>query len=322
VCKRFWVVLVLGFVAVYILNLALIKFSYKDINSLKDTDSKFVEVCGINIHYKEFGLGNTAILLIHGFGASTFSFREIFAPLSKNYKVIALDLPGFGLTERVLKSSCKFDPYSRIGQVEVVKNFVETLKLGKVFLVGHSMGGVVATILTIEYPDLVQGIVLEDPAIYDTGGSPSFLKVILRSPVGKFLFPLFTYPMVLSLQGLIKKAYFNSLLVTNVVLGGYKKSLKVKNWDYGLYRILTAKNQMDFIDKLSQINIPTLVITGKNDQVVKPENSEKLAATIKNVHLVEIENCGHIPHEETPESFVDAVYRFILQVESSSLGVQ
>jgi len=309
--KKVFIVLSIFIIIAYLASFLAIKLSYESIESLEDPDSKFVEVCGINVHFKESGQGEKTILLIHGFGASIFSFRYVFAALSKHFKVVALDLPGFGLTERVSKSSCEFDPYSRMGQVEIVEKFIETLDLKSVYVVGHSMGGTVATILSIQQPQLIKGLILEDSAIYEGGGSPKIITAILKNPIGRVLFPLFAYPMVLSLQRIIKIAYFNQTKVTEDIIKGYKKSLRVKNWDYGLYRIITAQNQSDFIDRIPEINIPVLIITGKEDKIVKPENSEKLASIIAKARLMEVSECGHIPHEEAPEVFIDAVIRFI-----------
>lgn len=315
--RKIFLAIVIFLVVVYLVNLVLIKSSYMDIESLRDGDSKFVSVCGINIHYKIYGNGVTTLLLIHGFGASTYSFNEVSEMFSKNYRVIALDLPGFGLTERVSNSTCNVDPYSREGQVEIVKSFIDTLKLENVYLIGHSMGGTVATIFAIKYPNLIKGLILEDPAIFEQGGSPKVIVYLLKNPVGRIFFTMIAYPMVLSLQSLIKKAFYDKSKVTPEKINEYKKSLRVKNWDYGLYRIVIADNQVDFVDRIPQIKLRILIINGENDTIVKPEDSEKLSSMITNSKFVLIEDCGHIPHEEKPEVFVHAVRDFI---EKSSIS--
>ncbi len=315
--KKIFFGIVIFLIVVYLANFILIKASYKDIESLKDDDSKFVSVCGIDIHYKTYGNGVTTLLLIHGFGASTYSFNEVSEMFSKNYKVIALDLPGFGLTERVSNSTCNIDPYSREGQVEIVKSFIDTIKLENVYLVGHSMGGTVSTIFAMKYPNLIKGVILEDPAIFEQGGSPKIIVYVLKNPIGRIFFTMITYPMVLSLQSLINKAFYDKSKVTLEKIKEYKKSLRVKNWDYGLYRIVSANNQVDFINRISEIKLRVLIINGENDTIVKPEDSEKLSDMITNSKFVSIDECGHIPHEEKPEVFVHAVRSFI---EKSSIS--
>lgn len=304
-----WILVFLLFV--YITSTIAVKISYRSIESLKDADSRFVSVCGINVHYKVYGNKPLTLLMIHGFGASVYSFEGVAGELSRDFTVVALDLPGFGLTERVSKNSCSFDPYSRKGQVEVVKNFIECLDLKEVYVLGHSMGGTVAALLAINYPQMVKGLILEDAAIFEQSGSPSALRYILGNPVGRYIFTALAYPVTLSLQGLVDRAFHNKSLVTPERIAGYKKSLRVKNWDYGLYRILIADNSASIIDNLGKIKIPTLVITGENDAIVKEENSQKLSSMISDARYVVISECGHIPHEEKPEAFIHAVRIFI-----------
>ncbi|BAL80371.1 alpha/beta fold hydrolase [Caldisericum exile] len=110
-------------------------------------NSKFVDVFNIKIHYKDIGFGKNIFLLIHGFGAGTFSFDPIFENLSRFGRVVALDLPGFGLSKRPPKNLNGINPYSRYGQVEVLKAFIEKLDLKDIVLIGHSMGGSLLKIL-------------------------------------------------------------------------------------------------------------------------------------------------------------------------------
>jgi len=308
-----WIIvgIIVIFTLLYIYDVISIRLSYKTIQELADSDSKFINVSEINIHYKTYGNGDRVFLLIHGFSMSTFSFRYIVEPLSKLGKVVVFDLPGFGLSDRPQRNKFTVNPYSREGQVEITKQLIEVLNLGKVILVGHSMGGTIVTILTIRYPEMVDRLVLEDAAIFETGGTPRPLRIFFESPMGKFLFPLLVKTMVKSLESVIYKAFYDPSKVTADVLEGYKKFLEVTNWDKGLYEILIADNNIDFLDKLSEINIPVLVVTGKNDIIVPEANSQKLNSILKNSRLVIVDSCGHIPHEEKPDVFVDAVRNFV-----------
>ena len=81
------------------------------VEQLVDTDSKFVEVNGVNVHYKTWGEGEPTFILLHGFGASVFSWREVVEPLAQFGTVIAYDRPAFGLTERLLQWEGE-SPYS------------------------------------------------------------------------------------------------------------------------------------------------------------------------------------------------------------------
>jgi pimeloyl-ACP methyl ester carboxylesterase len=278
---------------------------------LSDPDSKFINVLCIDIHYKEFGSGENTFLLVHGFGAGVFSFNSVSKELAKYERVVALDLPGFGLSERPKNFTLNgIDSYSRIGQVEVLRTFVGELKLSNIILVGHSMGGGVAALFTEKYPNLVRALILEDPSI-SSNGLPKGISAFLKSPVGKFLFPLLLKPITSSLEGVIDKAYFDKLKITPQMKENYLKTLKVKDWDKGLYYLSIADNTFDGEEGLSKISIPTLVITGANDEIVSPTLSKKVSGLIPKSQFAVIENCGHIPHEEKPLEFVEKVLNFL-----------
>ncbi|MGB9750206.1 MAG: alpha/beta fold hydrolase [Caldisericia bacterium] len=309
--KYFLIILILLIVIYYFYSVISIKASYKEIDTLKDSDSKFIKIENFNLHYKEYGDKERVILLIHGFAANTFSFREIVKPLSNYGRVIAIDIPGFGLTERPKKSSLNFNPYSRDGQVEVIKMFLDKLNIKKVIILGHSMGGAISTYFTIKYPEYVEKLIIEDGAIYEEGGPPSFISSFLRSSVGKLLWPILVKPFVGQISKLLDIAYYNKSIINDEFIKGYKKVLNVKDWDKGLYEISVANNRINIIDRLKEIKLPTLIIWGEFDKVIPLESGLKLNNDIENSSLIIIKECGHVPHEEKVDEFLENVINFI-----------
>ncbi|MCX8094989.1 MAG: alpha/beta hydrolase [Caldisericia bacterium] len=310
VIKIIFILLIIFFISYYLYSYITIKLSYKDIDILKDTDSKFIRIDNFNLHYKEYGNGDKTILLIHGFAASTFSFREIYTPLSKDYKVYAIDLPGFGLTERVSSKNLTFNPYSRSGQVEVVKRFLDKIGIKKVIILGHSMGGAVASYFTIKYPEYVEKLIIEDGAILNGimgGGLLNFLK----TPIGKFLWTPLVIIFINQISRLKDIAYYDSSIITDEVYYQYKKVLNVKNWDKGLYEIFVSQEKINLEEKLGEINAPTLIIWGEFDKVIPLDVGYNINKLIKNSKLEIIKNCGHVPHEEKPKEFLNIMVDFI-----------
>lgn len=119
-----------------------------DEESLAWPDSQFVEVNGLRVHYQRFGEGAPAMILLHGFGASTFSWREVIKPLGAHGTAIAFDRPGFGLTERPLPQTWKGEnPYTLDFQADLVIGLMDALDIPRAFLIGNSAGGTVAFIL-------------------------------------------------------------------------------------------------------------------------------------------------------------------------------
>lgn len=138
---------------------------------LADPDSKFIEVNGLNVHYKTFGQGEPVFILLHGFGASLFSWHEVTTPLSEPGTVIAYDRPAFGLTERPMKWEGE-NPYSPQSQVELVIGLMDQLGIKKAILGGNSAGGTITMMTALQYPKRVQALILVDPAVYAGGGAP------------------------------------------------------------------------------------------------------------------------------------------------------
>ena len=120
------------------------------VQSLADPDSRFMQVNGLEVHYKQFGQGEPYIILLHGFGASLFSWREVSGSLSQQGTVIAYDRPSFGLTSRPMPGDWQGEsPYSTQSQVDLLFGLMDRLGVEKAILVGNSAGGSIATLLSL-----------------------------------------------------------------------------------------------------------------------------------------------------------------------------
>ena len=131
------------------------------------------------------GQGEPVFILLHGFGASEFSWREVEEPLSRQGRVIAYDRPAFGLTERPMPGEWTgTNPYSVQGNVELLDGLMDELGVEKAILVGNSAGGEVAAAYALEHPERVQGLVLVDPSLGSGGGGrvPSWILPLLKTP--------------------------------------------------------------------------------------------------------------------------------------------
>lgn len=286
--------------------------------SLADSDSRFIEIDDLTVHYKTWGMPSsattagvdTAVVLLHGFGASTFSWREVAGPLSARMPVVAFDRPAFGLTERPLEWTGP-DPYAPVTQADLTVKLMDELGIKRAVLIGHSAGGTVAALVAQRHPERVAAIVLEDPAIF-ASGPPAFLTPLFRTPQFRRLGPLFAR----SLGGeagtdFIQTAWHDPSKITEETLAGYRAPLRVDHWDTALWLLTIAERPSDVPEIVSGISAPALFITGDDDRVVSPEDTQRAAALIGGAELVTIEACGHIPHEEQPAAFLQAVTAFL-----------
>jgi pimeloyl-ACP methyl ester carboxylesterase len=280
------------------------------VEQLTDPDSRFIEVNGINVHYKTYGQGEPTFILLHGFGASLFSWREVTAPLAEFGTVIAYDRPAFGLTERPLKWEGE-NPYSQDAQIELVIGLMDALGIERAILVGNSAGGTIAMLTALKHPQRVQSLILADPAVYAGGGAPAWVRPLLRTPQMRHLGPLIARQIQTRGPELIELAWHDPSKITPEILEGYQKPLRLADWDKALWELTLASRESGLAERLSELTLPTLVITGDDDRIVPTEQSVRLAEELPNAQLVVIPQCGHLPHEEHPAEFMQAVTEFL-----------
>lgn len=279
---------------------------------LADPDSKFVEVNGLNVHYKEMGTGQPVFILLHGFGASAFSWREVMQPFSELGRVIAYDRPAFGLTSRPMPGEWTGDnPYSPEAQAAIVIGLMDALGIEKAWLVGNSAGGTVSVYTALTYPQRVAGLILVDAAIYTGGGSPAWARPLLGTPQMRRLGPFLARQIASSGDDFIRTAFHDPSLVTPEILAGYRKPLQAHNWDRALWELTAASRPLGLAERLTELNLPVLVLTGDDDRIVPTEESIRLGGEIPGATLVVIPNAGHLPHEEKPDEFMQAVREFL-----------
>jgi pimeloyl-ACP methyl ester carboxylesterase len=285
------------------------------VEALADPDSQFVEVNGLNVHYKRYGQGEPYIILLHGFGASTFSWREVTQPLAQAGTVIAFDRPAFGLTERPLPEEWQdgANPYAAVAQVDLLLGLMDTLGVERAILVGNSAGGTVSMNAALRQPERVRALVLVDPAVYVGGGGPSWIRPLFALPQMDRIGPLFVRSISDSGMDVLSSAWHDTSLVTDEVIEGYRKPLRAENWDVALWYMTKGSRASALAERLDEFTMPVLVVTGDDDRIVPTDDSIRLAGELPGAELVVFPRCGHVPHEECPQAFLDAVLPFIQQ---------
>jgi len=281
--------------------------------SLADPDSQFIEINDIKVHYKQQGEGEPIFILMHGFGASTFSWREVIDPLSQYGTVIAYDRPAFGLTERPLEWD-GINPYSEEGNINLLLRLMDEFQIEEAILVGNSAGGTLATAFTLAHPERVRGLIEVDAAIYQTMPDSKLLDWLLDTAQMDQIGPLISRRLAgRSGEDFIERAWRDSSELEDnpEILAGYRKPLMAENWDRALWEHTKATDAPDLAGRLDQIQVPTLVVSGEDDLIVPVENSQRLAQDIPGATLIIFENCGHLPQEECPNAFMSAAADFI-----------
>jgi pimeloyl-ACP methyl ester carboxylesterase len=267
------------------------------------------EYRGISINYEEQGQGQPLILL-HGYGASTYSWRHVLPYFSKAYRVIAIDLKGFGLSDKPTDGD-----YSVLEQSRIVYEFIRVHRLENVILAGHSLGGAVSLLAYLMQSDQgahhISKLILIDTASYPQD-LPLFIS-ILRVPIINEL-SLFLSSNNFKSRMILRKAFFDHSKITEETVATYGAYLSLPGASQAL--IKTAKQMLpsnleEISERYKSIDIPVLLIWGENDEIVPLEVGRKLAVNIPNSKLVVIPNCGHVPQEECPNEAIEAMESFL-----------
>lgn len=272
--------------------------------------SQFADVDGVRLHYQEKGAG-TPLVLIHGYTSSTYSWKDVFESLSQKFRVIAIDLKGFGFSEK------PDGDYTRRAQGELVARFLAQLKIEEAWLCGNSMGGETALNVALQNPDLVAGLILIDSEGVKTNGGESLAPAYVRIPVvNRALTALALTSDNLVREGL-EKSFYDDSKVTTERVSYYYRPLQTRNGQLAALRARTQAGALPVEQDLNRINAPTLIIWGAEDTLIPLEAGRKINALIKNSKLIVIEKCGHLPQEEAPQRVVNEITDFIEQANRS-----
>lgn len=275
-------------------------------------NGSFVEVGDLTVYTEQMGDGEPAIILLHGYGASVYSWRGVMPALAEYGTVIAYDRPAFGFTERPLPAEWegKANPYSGSSQPELLVGLMDELGIEQAILVGHSAGGRAAVLTALTYPERVSALVLVDPAVYGEM-SPGWMQVLSGIPQFDRVAPF----LVRSIQDkgveIIYRAWHDPALVTDEVVTAYKQPLKLASWDRALWEYSKVAGDVVVGNRLDELEMPVLVVTGDDDQVVPTEESVQAAEDIPGAELAVFPDCGHVPNEECPVDFLAAVEPFL-----------
>lgn len=277
-------------------------------------NSKFIDVDGVRTHYIEMGSGSP-VVFVHGLGAWSYSWRknlEFTAGLG--YRVIAVDLKGFGL-------SGKPEPVSRgdytvADHAKFLKHFLEALWIEKADIVGNSMGGSAALYFAFTYPEATRRIVVVDPACYKQR-FPLLLwavKAPLLGRISEIFMGRTTAKMVL------KQVYADSKKITDDMVEAYAMPLSLTGGKRA-FRMSTKRLLPEDYDRVisayKQIKAPALVVWGEKDGWISPDMGRRLAKDLPNARLTIMKDCGHMPMEECPQGFNKLLAGFLKKAPKS-----
>ena len=306
-------VVVLGVLGTYLIPVG--TSGSADYTTAAPSDTEFVTIADVDIAvsttpYSGDGRATTLFVLLHGFGASTFSWRDVVSPLSERGDVVAYDRTGFGFSERPTEWEGD-SPYGSTVQCEVVAELIGRFVNGhtSVVLVGHSAGGTLALDCVIYDDVAATHLMLIAPAALSGGGPPGIGVVKWVPPLNR-LGPLLVRNISESGNDVLARSVVDQSILTEEVIAGYRAPLEVTGWERGLWEFTLSPRRTITEAQLATIRRPTLVITGDSDAIVSPADSQQIAEAIPGAAFVVLSDVGHLPQEEDPEVTIAAWDRF------------
>jgi pimeloyl-ACP methyl ester carboxylesterase len=271
--------------------------------------SKYITVGGLKIAYKRVGEGEP-ILLIHGITTSSFIWRNMQPGLSKNYDVIAVDLLGCGLSSKDLSAD-----YSIKNQASILAELIQKLKLGKVHIAGHDIGGGIAQIMAVKFPQLILDMVLINTIGYNYW--PVQPITTMRTPIFRQL-AMMSLDMGM-LQKLIRKGLFKKESFTEEFRSLIWEEMANKTRRKSFLHFAKCLNNQDLMEiasELKRINFPVLIIRGEGDLYLNSIISSRLEEDIPNSEILKVRTGGHFIQEDEPELLVNKISEFYQKNQS------
>ncbi len=266
-------------------------------------------ISNTGLHYEMYGSGDP-VLCLHGFGASTHSFREFREPLAKEHKLFLLDFRGFGASPKP-----KDKHYSITEHAESAYQFISEHNLDNLTLIGNSFGGAVSLLVSLRLCEENSGR-LKRLILIDSGGYnlhlPKHLKM-LRTPIlGSLMIHLL--PPKLAALTVLKDCYYDDSKITKEQIAAYAYPIAESGGRHAVLetaRQIIPPNYEELIKKYPKIVVPTLIIWGRHDRVIPLCIGKMLDAALPDSKLEVIERSAHIPQEETPEAVLPLVLEFL-----------
>jgi magnesium chelatase accessory protein len=263
--------------------------------SLADPDDQFVMIDNLQIRYREYGQAapdKPDLVLLHGFGNSLQSFRRLAPLLADDFHVVALDMPGFGLSSKPVD----YD-YRGPNQARTVGAFIRELKLERVVIGGHSLGGAIALRVAINEPT-VHGLVLMNPGIINTG-VPAITQYLF--------FPL---PRLSAKQfsdrefreRFLRLSFVDQSVVTDEVMDNLMLATRSEGHMAGTTSMMGQYEAATEISLLGQLDKPAIIVWGAADKNKTAEELASLREGLRDDTLINVPGAGHYVHEEAPQA--------------------
>jgi len=270
--------------------------------------SRFVQVDDAEIHYQEAGDPNAPpLILVHGFASSTLVWSKVFLKLAEaGYRVIAPDMLGYGYTSKPRSAE-----YTIKSQARMISRLMDRLGIGKATIIGSSYGGAVAATIALDYPECVENLILVGAVNNNEPLRFNLMRLFGARLVGDVVSPLLIGSRRL-LRMRMKRVYDrHEWVLDERRVDARHLPLRAADTHRAIIRTVRGWDADRISRDAHLIRRPTLLLWGDNDQEVPLADGKRLHQQIPGSRLIVFQYCGHLPHEEYPDEFVEVVHNFV-----------
>ncbi|WP_421705553.1 alpha/beta fold hydrolase [Alloalcanivorax xenomutans] len=275
-------------------------------------EGRFVTVMGNRIHYIEQGSGPETLLLIHGLsGVSQHFSYKVLGELAKDYRVVAIDRPGSGYSERAARSSA-----SLVVQADVVAGVIDALQLGKPMLVGHSLGGALSLATALRHPNKVRGLTLIAPLTHMPAAGPSkaFAALGIRqSWLRQLVAWTLMVPMTMRYREKVLDIVFGPETVPAdyAIRGGGALGLRPSHFIAASRDLLALDGVVpELQQRYADLQVPVRILYGRGDRILDPrEQGQGMVDRFPDKVELELIEGGHMLPLTQPEVTTDFIRR-------------
>jgi abhydrolase domain-containing protein 6 len=259
-----------------------------------------VQIGDHRVVYSEGGRGGETVLLLHGFGASGDSWNRLAGRLTRKYRVVAPDLPGWGASTRIESAS-----YGYPAQLERLHHLVRELKLDRFHLAGHSMGGFLASAYAARFPEQVITLGLLCPHGMTEPQPSDLARSVDQGDNWLVASSLAGFDRLLN-NVFVKRPYIPGAVIKYLAALAVRNSVKSQK----IFGEL-QQNEPPLVDRLPQIQAPALIVWGDQDRVINVSCAELFAKNIKRSAVLILPGCGHMPLTEKLKSWISLYLAFL-----------
>lgn len=271
---------------------------------MTQANEKFIQINGHRMSYLEQGEG-PPVILIHGIPTSNLLWRRVMPRLATTRKVYAPDMLNYGKSDKPIDANVSIDAQSRF-----IVQLMDQLNLKAADIVAHDIGGGVAQLIAVNYPERVRKLVLIDSVCFDSWPIPEFLPLQKAGAEEGMSLEAF----VTMMRGFMPEGVHSKAAMTNEVIDLYLGPWSTEDGKRALFRNFRRLNPeytLAIAGELKHLSHNTLIIWAEHDIFQKPAYARKLQETIPHAELKMIKDAGHWVMEDQPEELTRCVMAFL-----------